>query len=64
MLNKTMAEIKPYSSLSDLIFKGFLMADMDLQGTHFILKTVNEKEFDLIKMFAGDPKRKDYQFIF
>jgi uncharacterized protein YeaO (DUF488 family) len=59
-----MNNIKIYDTLADLIFKGFLTIDLNLKGTHLILKTVNDKEFDLIKMYSGDPKSKSYQLRF
>jgi len=53
-----------YLTLSDLIFKGFLTAEMSIDGRSFIFKTINDKEFDLIKMYTGDPKVKGYQVRF
>jgi hypothetical protein len=49
-----------YKALGDLIFKGFLTAEMDIAGKLFIFKTLNEKEFDLIRMYSGKPNRKGY----
>ncbi len=42
-----------YQSLSDLISKGFLTIACDIAGKNIVLKTVNEKEYDLIKLYAG-----------
>jgi hypothetical protein len=55
-----MEKKEAYTALSDLIYKGFLTAELDLDGKLFVFKTVNEKEFDLIKMFSGKPTRPDY----
>jgi hypothetical protein len=44
-----------------LTFKGFLTAEFGINGQTMILKTVNEKEFDLIKFYSGDPDGKNYQ---
>lgn len=56
-----MEKAEAYSLLSDLIFKGFLTAELNINGQSLILKTVNEKEFDLIKYYSGDPEGKGYQ---
>lgn len=53
-----------YNILSDLIFKGFLVTEVSFDDFKFVLKTVNEKEFSLIKMYAGNPEKKDYQLKF
>lgn len=53
-----------YSTLSELIFKGFLSAELNVDGKLMIFKTVNEKEFDLIKMYAGNPNGRDYKARF
>ena len=49
-----------YMALSDLIYKGFLTAELDFDGKLFIFKTMNDKEFDLVKMYSGRPERPDY----
>jgi hypothetical protein len=56
-----MDKAEAYSLLSDLIFKGFLTAEFSVNGQAMILKTVNEKEFDLIKFYSGDPDGKNHQ---
>jgi hypothetical protein len=56
-----MDKTEAYSFLSDLVFKGFLTAEFSINGQSLILKTVNEKEFDLIKFYSGDPDGKNYQ---
>jgi len=53
-----------YAILSDLVFKGFLTAELNIDGQVLILKTVNEKEFDLMKIYAGNPKAANYQARF
>jgi len=53
-----------YTNLADLIFKGFLTAEMLIANQSLILKTVNEKEYDLIKMYTGSPTAKNYQAKF
>jgi hypothetical protein len=55
---------KAYDSLTELVFKGFLSAELNLDGNIFIIKTVNEKEFDLIKMYSGKPNEGNYQTKF
>ncbi len=49
-----------YSALSDLIYKGFLTAELNLEGKLLIFKTVNEKEYDLIKVYSGNPNSFGY----
>ena len=49
-----------YTALADLIYKGFLTAELDLDAKLFVFKTVNERELDLIKMYSGRPGRPDY----
>jgi hypothetical protein len=49
-----------YTILSDLIFKGFLTAEIELDRKLFIFKTINEKELELIKIYAGKSDRLDY----
>jgi hypothetical protein len=53
-----------YGVLADLIYKGFLTAELDIDGKLFVFKTVNEKELDLIKMYSGRPERSDYSVRF
>lgn len=49
-----------YSALSDLIFKGFLTMSVSLGGRLFVFKTINEKEFDLMRLYSGFPDEKNY----
>lgn len=49
-----------YRLLSDLIFKGFLTMGMEIEGNSFVFKTVNEKEYDLIKTYSGFSSNTDY----
>ncbi len=42
-----------YKLLSDLIFKGFLVMGVKIAGKYFVFKTVNEREFDQIKLYSG-----------
>jgi len=53
-----------YANLSNLIFKGFLTTGFNLDGELLVFKTVNEKEFDLIKLYAGNPESRDYSHKF
>jgi hypothetical protein len=59
-----MTKDEGYHFLSDLVFKGFLCMEAELSGQVFIFKTVNDKEYDLIKLYAGDPKSPYYSFKF
>jgi len=43
-----------YQVLSDLIFKGFLVAEAPLAGRRFVFKTVNDNEFDLIRLLSNE----------
>jgi hypothetical protein len=53
-----------YGVLADLIFKGFLTSELSIEDKALIFKTVNEKEFDLIKLYSGNPKNSGYQVRF
>jgi hypothetical protein len=59
-----MTRDEAYQSLSDLIFKGFLTMGIELAGKLFVFKTVNEKEFDLVKLHAGITSNPDYALRF
>jgi len=59
-----MEKTEAYSALADLIFKGFLTTELKLGGNFFIFKTINEKEYDLIKIYSGNPGLQDYQVRF
>ena len=53
-----------YPVIEQLLFKGFLVSGMDVLGERILLKTINRKEFDLIKYFSGDEETKDYMIRF
>lgn len=59
-MNKTNA----YHLLSDLIYKGFLTIRMKIADKTFVFKTVNEKEYDLIKLYSGFSNDSDYTLRF
>jgi len=42
-----------YHYLADLIYRGFLFINVSLNGESFIFKTVNEKEYNIIKIRSG-----------
>jgi hypothetical protein len=42
-----------YHNLADLIYKGFLCLCVSLKDQVFIFKTINDKEYDLIKLYSG-----------
>jgi len=49
-----------YQILSDLVNKGFLVTSLDLDGQHFMFKTINEKEFHLARMLSGSTSQPTY----
>jgi hypothetical protein len=53
-----------YRNLSDLIFRGFLTIDATLGDKKVILKTVNDKEFKMIKYHSGSENSKNYLLLF
>ena len=53
-----------YSILSDLIFRGFITVDATIGDKKIILKTVNNKEFNMIKYRSGYEKGKNYLSLF
>jgi hypothetical protein len=55
-----MKKTEAYQVLSDLIFRGFITVDATIDGRHMLLKTVNNKEFDMIKFRAGSDKGSNY----
>jgi hypothetical protein len=59
-----MEKQEAYNILADLIFKGFLTSELIISEKSLILKTINEKEFDFIKIYAGNPKNEGYQTRF
>jgi len=59
-----MERAEAYSALADLIFKGFLTTELKVDNKLLIFKTVNEKEYDLIKVYSGRPDVLDYQMRF
>ena len=42
-----------YHSLADLVYKGFLCLYIGFKDQFLIFKTINEKEYDLIKLYSG-----------
>lgn len=42
-----------YQALSDLIYKGFLLTGLNLAGNFFVFKTINDREYKLIKLYSG-----------
>lgn len=53
-----------YQALSDLIQKGFLTTALDIEGKSLVLKTVNEKEYQLVRMLAGIRGEEGYDLKF
>lgn len=60
-------EVNPevYKDVESMLFRGFLTVSASINGVHFVFKSLNHHEFDLIK-FSGDFLRSgsstDYQF--
>ncbi len=48
-----MTKNEAYKLLADLVFKGFLTVRMEIAGKSFVFKTINEREYDLIKLYSG-----------
>ena len=48
-----------YHNLSDLIYKGFLCLCVSFKDQFLVFKTVNEKEFTLIKLYSGSEMSPD-----
>jgi len=59
-----MTRDEAYQILSDLIFKGFLTMGVDLIEKTLIVKTINDKEFDLVKIYSGLSSSKSYKVRF
>lgn len=59
-----MTRDEAYGALSDLIFRGFLTTELVLNGKSFIFKTVNDREFSIMKAYAGHPDKPDYNTRF
>jgi hypothetical protein len=49
-----------YQALSDLIYKGFLLTGLKAAGKSFVFKTINEKEYKLIRLYSGFEDDKNY----
>ncbi len=49
-----------YQILSDLIYKGFLLIGLKLGNSNFVFKTINEREYKLIKLYTGLETEKSY----
>jgi hypothetical protein len=54
-----MTRDEAYQNLSELIFKGFLTLRLDLKDKFFVFKTINEKEYELIKLCSGMSSEED-----
>lgn len=54
-----MIKEEAYQKLSDMVYKGFITMACGLSGISIVLKTVNEKEYDLVKLYSG-VKDKNY----
>lgn len=48
-----MTKKEAYQALSDLIYKGFLTMTLEMAGKLFVFKTINKKEYNLIKLYSG-----------
>ena len=59
-----MERIEAYQIISDMVFKGFLSMHANFAGKLFVFKTVNNKEYDLIKYYSGSLDRPNYESIF
>ena len=55
-----MTRKEAYQALVDLITKGFLTMGVEMAGKPLVFKTVNEKEYQLIKLYAGLPDSPGY----
>jgi hypothetical protein len=55
-----MTRDEAYQALSDLIFKGFLTMGIELDGKLLVFKTINDKELDWVKLYAGMTSNPDY----
>lgn len=52
-----------YQALSDLIYRGFLLTSLNLAGNLFVFKTINEREYKLIKLYSGVEREGDKSYI-
>lgn len=59
-----MEKQEAYQILSDLVYKGFLVISLKIAEELFVFKTINEKEYDLIKLYTGDPEEESYTHRF
>jgi len=59
-----MTKNEAYNTLAEIIFKGFIVSDFYFDSNHIIFKTINDKEFELMKIYAGNTNSYDYQFRF
>ena len=53
-----------YHALADLVYRGALFINAEFAGYSFVFKTVNEREYGLIRLRAGSQKRVDYDSRF
>ena len=49
-----------YRTLYSLIFRGFLIGEMEMGKSLFVFKTVTEKEFDLVRACSGNQNTPGY----
>lgn len=48
-----MTKDEAYQNLSDLIYRGFLTTRIEMDGTYLVFKTINEREFNFIRLCSG-----------
>lgn len=56
-----MLKNEAYHALADLIYRGSLFMSAEIAGYDLVLKTVNEKEYGLIRLRAGVPGKIYYE---
>lgn len=49
-----------YQALSDLVYKGFLLLNSFVGDFQLVFKTINEREFKLIRLLSGDTESRGY----
>jgi len=55
-----MTRDEAYSILYNLIFRGFLVGEMEIGKSLFVFKTITEREFNLIKACCGSQNNSSY----
>lgn len=53
-----------YKHLEDLLFKGFIPCKLNISGINFVLKSVNEHEYENIKLMSGLETDPNYATFF